>query len=200
MADIQDYSSNVSIHNESTDVAVTTTTDALKERLDVSNVDITDPKKGNFTNIPLNNGGSDELNVNGSVTPVDFTAEPPSGKNMIVYRLLLVMEDNSMSWTKFAGRSALANGVVIYVTEDGVERNIVTDPIKTNRDYVWNCYDVEIDPATTAILRMRWTFSRAGTVLVLKDADSDNFRIAINDDLSGISYFKATIQGYEVDE
>jgi len=200
MADIKDYSSNVSIHNESTDEAVTTTPDGAKERLDVSNVDVSDPKSGNFTNIPLTNGGSDEINVDGDPTPVDFTAVPPSGKNMIVYRLLLVMEDNSMSWTKFAGRSALANGVVIYVTEDGVERNIVTDPIKTNRDFVWNCYDVEIDNATTAILRMRWTFSRAGTVLVLKDSYSDNFRIEIQDDLSGVSYFKATIQGYEVDE
>lgn len=201
MADIDDYTQNVSIHDEVDDVAVTTTADAPdKRRLDVSVVDITDPKKGNFTNIPLTYSGSDELNVDGSSTPVNFTAEPPAGKNMIVYRLLLVMEDASMSWVKFAGRSALANGVIIYVTEDGVERNIVTDPIKTNRDYVWNCYDVEIDNATTAILRMRWTFSRAGTVLVLKDAESDNFRIAVNDDLTSVSYFKATIQGYEVDE
>ena len=195
-----DQSKNVEIVNTANDKSVTITIDGAKQRLDVSNVDVSDPKSGNFTNIPLTNGGSDELNVDGSVTPVDFTSEPPTNKNMIVYRLLLVMEDNSMSWPKFAGRTALTNGVVIYVTEDGVERNIVTDPIKTNRDFVWNCYDVEIDAATTAILRLRWTFSRAGTVLVLKDSFSDNFRIEINDDLSGVSYFKATIQGYEVDE
>ena len=169
-------------------------------RLAVNTVDITDPKKGNFINSPLENAGSDEMNVDGSTTPVNFTSAPLTGKNLIVYRLILTMEDSSMSWVKFAGRSALTNGVVIYVTEDGVERNIVTDPIKTNRDFVWNAYDVEIDNATSAILRMRWTFSKAGTVLVLKDAYADNFRIKIQDDLDTVNYFKATIQGYEVDE
>jgi len=200
MSDLNDQTGNVSIHDEYDDVAVTTTVDAAKRRLDVSNVDITDPKKGNFTNIPLTYSGSDAMNVDGSSTQVNFTAVPPTGKNMIVYRLILVMEDSSMSWKKFGGIGALANGVVIYVTEDGVERNIVTDPIKTNRDYVWNCYDVEIDSATTDVLRMRWTFSRAGTVLVLKDAEGDNFRLAVNDDLTNVDYYKATIQGYEVDE
>ncbi len=200
MADQNDRSIDISIHsNLPGHTAVTTTTDDLKERLDVSTVDVSDPKKGNFVNVPLTDAGSDDMTVNGSITPVNFYSRPSTDKNLIVYRLILTMEDNSMSWTKFAGRSALANGVVIFVTEDGVERNIVTDPIKTNRDFVWNAYDVQIDNATTAVLRMRWTFSKAGTVLVLKDSFSDNFRIKIQDDLSGISYFKATIQGYEVD-
>jgi len=179
---------------------VTVTTDGPKERLDVSNVDVSDPKSGNFTNVPLIYGGSDEMNVDGGLTPVNFTAAPPANKNIIVYRLMLVMEDASMSWKKFAGIAALANGLVIKVTEDGVERTITTDPIKTNRDFVWNCYDVAIDNATTSVLRMRWTFSKAGTVLVLKDFHNDNFKIVVQDDLTGIDYLKATIQGYEVDE
>jgi hypothetical protein len=200
MGDLNKRSADVSIHNSTTDAAVTTTTDGAKERLDVSNVDVSDPKSGNFTNVPLTNGGSSEMNVDGSSTPVSFTAAPPTNKNIIVYRLLLVMEDASMSWKKFGGIAALTNGVDIKVTEDGTERTISTDPIKTNRDYVWNCYDVEIDSATTDVLRMRWTFSRAGTVLVLKDSFSDNFKIVINDDVTGVDYYKATIQGYEVDE
>ena len=36
MGDLQDKSSNISIHNEDTDAPVTTTTDDSKERLDVS--------------------------------------------------------------------------------------------------------------------------------------------------------------------
>jgi hypothetical protein len=200
MADQNDLTTNVNIANDDNSKLVTVTTDGLKERLDVSNVDVSDPKSGNFTNIPLTNGGSNEMNVDGGTTPVAFTAAPPTNKNIIVYRLLLVMEDASMSWKKFGGIAALTNGVDIKVTEDGVERTISTDPIKTNRDYVWNCYDVEIDSATTDVLRMRWTFSRAGTVLVLKDAFSDNFKIVINDDVTGVDYYKATIQGYEVDE
>ena len=200
MSDQNDLTTNVNIANDDNSKLVTVTTDGLKERLDVSNVDVSDPKSGTFTNIPLTNGGSNEMNVDGGTTPVAFTAAPPTNKNIIVYRLLLVMEDASMSWKKFGGIAALTNGVDIKVTEDGVERTISTDPIKTNRDYVWNCYDVEIDSATTDVLRMRWTFSRAGTVLVLKDAFSDNFKIVINDDVTGVDYYKATIQGYEVDE
>jgi len=200
MSDLNDLTQNVNIWNDEKSKSVTVTTDGAKERLDVSNVDVSDPKSGNFTNIPLTNGGSDEINVDGDPTPVSFTAEPPANKNIIVYRLILVMEDASMSWVKFAGISALANGVLIKVTEDGVERTITTDPIKTNRDFVWNCYDVQIDNATTSVLRMRWTFSKAGTVLVLKDSYGDNFKVTVQDDLTNVSYFKATIQGYEVDE
>ena len=200
MADLNDLTQNVNIWNDAKTKSVTVTTDGSFERLDVSTSDVTDPRKGSFINQPLENGGSSEINVDGSVTPVSFIAEPNTNKNLIVYRLLLVMEDASMSWTKFGGLTALTNGVDIKVTEDGTERDIVTDPIKTNRDFVWNAYDVEIDNATTSVLRMRWTFQRAGTVLTLKDAQSDNIKIVVNDDLTGISYFKATAQGYEVAE
>ena len=200
MADTNDPTQNVTIWDNAKGTNVTITTDGSHERLDVSVFDVTNPRKGNFINQALENGGSDEINVDGSGTPVSFTATPAANKNLIVYRLILVMEDASMSWVKFGGLSSLTNGVLIKVTEDGVERNIVTDPIKSNRDYVWNAYDVEIDNATTAVLRMRWTFQKAGTVLTLKDAFSDNLKIVIQDNLTGISYFKATAQGYEVDE
>ena len=200
MPDLTNKFTQISIRDVATGDPVTTTQSDLKRRLDVSNVDITDPKKGNFINQALENSGSDEMNVDGSVTPVHFTASPSTGKNLVIYRLILAMEDSSMSWTKFAGRSALPNGVLIKVTEDGSERSIVTDPIKTNRDFVWNAYDVNIQSSTTSVLSMRWTFAKAGTVLVLKDAYLDNFKITVQDDLSGVSYIKATVQGYEVDE
>jgi hypothetical protein len=200
MADQNDLTTNVALYEEGKSQSVTSTTDDAKERLDVSVVDLTDPRKGSFINQALENGGSDEINVDGDPTPVSFTANPNTGKNLIVYRLIIVMEDASMSWTKFAGRSALTNGLLIKVTEDGIERTIITDPIKTNRDFVWNAYDVSIDNATTAVLSMRWTFNKAGTVLTLKDAESDNLKIIVQDDLTGVSYFKATAQGYEIDE
>lgn len=43
MADINDLSKDVSIHNETTNAAVTTTTDGAKERLDVSSAISSDP-------------------------------------------------------------------------------------------------------------------------------------------------------------
>lgn len=179
---------------------ISVTNDGEKRRLDVSTFDNTDPKKGNFTNLALTNSGSSDLNIDGSGSPVSFIAEPSDNKNFILFRLILVMEGANMSWKKYGGISALTNGVLIKVTEDGVERELTIDPIKRNRDFIWYAYDISLDSAVTNVLRMRWTFARSGTVFTLKDNTSDNFKIIIQDDLTGIDYFKAIVQGYEIDE
>jgi hypothetical protein len=61
MADIQDKTTDVSIHNESTDAAVTTTTDGAKERLDVQTQDITVTATVDFSDFEQTQGGQKYL-------------------------------------------------------------------------------------------------------------------------------------------
>ncbi len=155
---------------------------------------------GKFFNIHLKNAGSFDMNVNGSVTPVDFLFEPPPNKHVFIARLIIMIEDNNINFNKFGGISALTNGFFIKVTEDGGERDLHDSIIKKNSDFHMLAYDVSIDSAVTDLLSVRWTFAKAGTFLHLHNDTLDNFKVTIADNLTGLIKFHMTVQGFEVDE
>ncbi len=164
---------------------------------------ITDQKKGKYISVKLDqdiSGGGHEMNVDGSSTPINFIAQPPSGKKWYIARMMLTLEDMAISHTKFGGLTPLTNGVDIKVTESGVERPLAEHLIKTNSAFYQLAYDVVISSAITDILSMRWTFTKGGTFLELLNSTSDNFKVVINDNLTGLSSFQVLIQGYEVNE
>lgn len=158
--------------------------------------------KGDYINVHLRDNGNKDLNVNGSITPVEFSAGPPAGKKWFIARMIIVMEDNSMNWKKFAGISGgLTNGLDIEYSEGGVMKDLLDgEPIKTNLDFIEQCYDTEIDSENTDIIRVRWTFSKSGTFLQMNNTHADKMLIRVNDNLSSVDYFHVRIQGYEEDE
>ena len=160
----------------------------------------TNPKVGKFISAPVLNGGSPDMNVNGSITPMIFSLTPPINKKWVIHRLLLLIEDNAMSWNKFGGISPLTNGVKIDYDDNAIQTDISHTNIKKNRDFVIESYDTNIKSESTDLLSMRWTFKKSGTPLVMLGSTNDEFRFTINDNLTGLIYFHAIIQGYEVDE
>ncbi len=155
---------------------------------------------GKFFNVHLKNIASFDMNVNGSVTPVDFLFEPPPDKHIFISRLIIMIEDNNINFNKFGGISALTNGFFIKVTENGIERNLHDNIIKKNSHFHMLAYDVSIDSSTTDLLSVRWSFSKSGTYLHLHASTLDNFKVIVADNLTGLTTFHMAIQGFEVDE
>lgn len=77
------------------------------------------------------NSGSKTLNVNGSVTPQVFTFTSVGEQHLTAISCLL-KDEGATSFEKFGALNALANGVLIQVTQSGVTRTITT--IKDNAD------------------------------------------------------------------
>lgn len=166
-----------------------------------SNQRINDPYNGKFFSHHLKNGAAYAMNVNGSVAPVDFILTPPVNKIYRVYRMILVMQDSAMNHSKFGGiAGGIANGLLLKITEDGVERNLSEHPIKTNNEFHHLAYDVQVHSAVSDILSVRWTFAKAGTILRLKNSKSDQVKATVQDNLTGLDDFEILLQGHEVNE
>jgi len=140
------------------------------------------------------------MDVDGSVTPQNFYRTPPSGKKWFIAEVRITIEGSSINHTKFGSIAALTNGILFKVTEGGVERDFYEHAIKTNGTFRHVATDVKIDSSTTDMLSVTLDFRGMGTTLLLKNSTSDNFKIVVQDDLTGIDFMEATIFGYEVDE
>lgn len=143
--------------------------------------------------VNLTSGGSDSLNVNGSITPVIFGAVPPAGKKWRVKRIIGYIEGaNPFSSEKFADLPALANGVVAKVNGVEIAR------WKTNRSMVLDMGFIET-PSSLAksdrSLAGEFCFMRAFGELMLVDSLNGGIQIEINDNLSTVVSFKVKVQG-----
>ena len=146
--------------------------------------------------IKLKNGANDNMNVNGSVTPVTFEAKPPAGKKWRLIRALIYMESGTnFSAEKFAHLVELANGV-----ENKINGVTITT-WKTNRDLALEMHDLNAPTALAKEAKSvsgRWSFDKAFGSMVLVNADDGGVQVVINDDLSALDAFYVTIQGQVV--
>ena len=60
-------------------------------------------------------GGSQDMNVDGSVTPVSFRYIIPEGKFFLFNSFVFQMVDATIDWTEFGGIPALTNGIVMTI-------------------------------------------------------------------------------------
>lgn len=148
----------------------------------------------------LTNGGSSDMAVDGSVTPVEFVTQPPTGKRWYVHTLDIIIEDNSMNFSKFGGLPALTNGVDFFAKQNGAAEALLGN-IKRNGDFYIFANDAFIESSTTDLLvaHIR-TRINTGTTFKLDDSNSEFMKAVVNDDLLGIDVFQVLIRGYEVDE
>lgn len=167
-------------------------------RLAVDTLKVNRP--GAFYGIQALNGSSPDLNVDGSVTPVNFDIVANSGKKYIIKRIIITMIDESINFDKFAGISALTNGIDLKTKEGGLAERSLGDSIQTNADFYKGGLSVLLESSTTDILTLVFEFNSVDTSLILTDSASDYFRITVNDDLTSINTFVVRAQGYEVDE
>lgn len=147
-------------------------------------------------------GGSANLAVNGSVTPVVFEYNPPTGFDVEVIALSLLFEDTTaISFgNKFVltGIGTLANGLLLELKAG----DITTSPwqlMRRTRDIIEICEDFDIVTGTVNFLRAKirlpkaMYLSRAGTF-----TNPDYIRLTVRDDLTSLDFAEAHFQGVKL--
>jgi hypothetical protein len=147
--------------------------------------------------------GNPNLNVLGSLaSPIVAHASPPPGVQWDITRIHVRMIDNTvMDAGTFGGIAALTNGVVLRRT-DGTSKNIGN--AKTNGDMIGLASAYSFDekpPSGEHGFTVNFVFGgqdHVGVTLRIDGATDDEVQLIIQDDLQGISQFRATAIGHVV--
>lgn len=139
--------------------------------------------------------GNPNLNVNGSVTPIEFTLEDLPVDNFLLTRVdYLIVIDSIIDVSKFGNRTALSNGLVFEI--DG------SQVFKNNADVMLFASDSTIDSAkitgtTASIINGNWSpldvFQHA---IISKKSD---LKIIVRDDLTPIPHLEFGVSGIKLD-
>lgn len=152
----------------------------------------------------LRNGAMTQMNVNGSVTPVNFRYTVPAGKQVWLHRLHMTATNTNMSKTTFFGEVALTNGLTFQV-HDQTDALLIDfldgEPITVTHEF-GALVGVDIQTVASGAGNdyesVRWTIANSGEPLFMDEGSY--IECVISDDLTGISTMKAMIQGVIVDK
>lgn len=150
---------------------------------------------------------TDDMRVDGSVTPQVFNISPLAGQAGDLTRVILRIESNSgMDYTKFGSLNPLSIGCVLRVKrENGDYRNQVN--FKTNGDFIEKAYD-NINQAKTGgggfgfVSRLTYAGQSKHGVTVRVDGNlGEEWQLVIQDDLStGLTLLKMSAAGHELQD
>lgn len=147
-----------------------------------------------------------DMNVNGSVTAVNF-AVAPQGKyrwditRMMIGMVLATAGDDG----KFGNLSALTTGLFMRKEDSENSQNLMN--IKDNSDFRLEGYDVEYPPRSGGGgdygMAARISYSgqaKAGVVIRLSGKTGDSYRATVRSDLLLIGKFRIKVQGHVVSD
>ena len=154
-----------------------------------------------------NSSNSEDMNVDGSTTPVEFSIAAELGftKWITGFRILLEganLEMNTNDFRRFgsatAANSSLTNGVEIFSVQSGETIDITVEPVGVMGDFFSYSDDylnlINAVSAQSDYLQFRFNFDKP---IVLPDSSADKLVIQINDDLTAIDKFVAIARGYK---
>lgn len=153
-----------------------------------------------------NGGNSKEMNVDGSIAAHNFDYKVPEGKSVWIERLNIYALNQNIKIDTFFGLAKLANGITFLVLDEN--DNIVLDfsegeGIKTNEEFV-SLAGSDVNTTVSALgneadgSAIRWTISKAGESLFLREGHT--FRMRVADDLTLIDQMRAMLQGVIVNK
>lgn len=151
-----------------------------------------------------NAAGSSNLNVNGSVTAVDFSVRAETGVTKWITGFDVLFEDGQMDMSttefrRFADAAVtLTNGILIFAEQSGVTTNIAVDPIQVMGDF-FNYADSYVNLVNAVAANtdfLRWTFM-LDKPIVIPAGTQDRFVFTIRDDLTAMNSFKVIARGYK---
>jgi hypothetical protein len=149
-----------------------------------------------YKTVSLLNGSSDAMNVNGSVTPVNFSFAPASGETWYVRSISLYIEDAVGNSTGFGSISSLTNGLILQVQSDGVSNDVVT--LKDNIDVLSYFSDQIVSEikagffGSVAIL-FGSNIYRHPQQMKLVGNSSDYIRLRVRDNLTSVDQLRAKV-------
>jgi hypothetical protein len=151
----------------------------------------------------LENGGSEDMVVDGDPTPVVFQFDAESGagaEDIFLTELRLVFVMSALSWGNF-GKSPggiLSNGVLVEATIDDGAHVIALTNLTRNEDFMRLDEPYTELNAGSDLISAAFKFS--GNEKLVKDS-GDMVKVTIRDDLTaapkGIDYFTATLYGFK---
>lgn len=155
-----------------------------------------------------NSSGSSSLNVNGSVTPVEFLIRPPKGMVISLEEVRFRFEGGDLDMgtndiRKFgtaAGTGGLTNGLEFFIVQNGTQTNIFIDPIQHMSGFI--NYTVPEGPlnfpdgiaVNQDILTWVINFKPNITIPVVAGG-TDRVVVRVNDNLTAINLFQVTGSG-----
>ncbi len=140
------------------------------------------------------------MNVDGSVTPVDFDINPPPDRAVVLDSLHFVLQGTNMTPSKFGGLTALTNGIALQILEG---EDIVVDFAQAFRITMNADFSLFSEGAIQSfgagaddMLSTTFDFQLSGRLLLMNGVET--VRIKIQDDLSGgaLSRFECMARGY----
>lgn len=147
--------------------------------------------------------GATSQNVNGSITPVLFSIQPPADEKYTLRRLTLHAIDgnwnNALQYGALGG--PLTNGIKIYVRDgSGIIKNY-TSNITIKRTHDWALLagvdSVNIGAAGADPFLVRWTFDKGASDIVLDGSNNERFVVEIQDNLTGLDDQLTMVQGFK---
>ena len=152
------------------------------------------------------NGGSVDMKVNGSVTPVDFTIPASATTDVFIEDLIFDAQSNGIKFGQFLSKnSALTNGVEITIKSDDVTTTFPL--IKSTEDFKnkWAAlsgdashFSIDIQAGRDEMVAVL-SFLNPFILRVAGSFSTDDFiRVRIQDNLtSGIQRFNFRAKGFE---
>jgi len=146
----------------------------------------------------LNGTGTDNLNVDGSVTPQIFSITPPLGTLITVSQVIIYIEDlGHLVPHRFGHDIDMTNGLIIHRRHEGNIIATIPSLIKTNGDIAALVYDVNINHprSDSEFMVAKWEVGRGIQGIVIDGNHNDSVEVQVRDDLTGLEYFRVTAQG-----
>jgi len=140
-------------------------------------------------------GGSPDLTVDGSTTPVDFKVEASSTEDLIITEIRISLEDGGINFTKFMDIQPLANGVELEIKTKGAVASF-SPVLQTTNDIVLLFNSGGLDTFIHLGKRLVGTF-KPDNPFILKKGSSDYVCMRVQDDLRGLVAFEYAVKGYK---
>lgn len=168
------------------------------------NVSLESPLDFNFSVLGGCSLRSNNLAVDGSVTPIVFDVSPSRlSVDWHVNKVLFHIEDGSvMDSGRFGGINKLSKGIILRLV-DGVNKNLLS--ISSNGDFAEHDATIKYDdkaPSGVYSLISTKIFNgqdNAGVVLYLNSNTSDKLEVIVQDDLSGLDHVHVVAIGHVVE-
>jgi len=150
-------------------------------------------------------GESSDMNVDGSVTPVEFSTTQLSEQVVHVQELRFIFHDSQLNmdsnearrFGSAAGLGGLTNGLTGFLVQGGQQFDIIIDPIAHMGQFFTYNEGIRnvIDGIAVGTDLLVWIF-QFSVDLTLPDGTLDKLTIVVNDDLTSMTLFKAVVVGW----
>lgn len=155
----------------------------------------------------LNSANNYQMNVDGSVTSVDFEVKAELGFTKWITGFTLILEDTNLEmgtadFRRFGsattGNSPLSNGVRIFSNQSGETVDITIEPVTTAGDF-FRYSDNYINFANSISAQIDYLqfFFNFDKPIVLPDGSNDKVVFRIQDDLTSLTAMYAIARGYK---